>query len=228
MCIRDRLRAVESEIFYNILPLGLAHRRKLVYVICGANYAIRRKALESVGFHGKKTLGEDYELTLKLASKDWEIRIANANVWQEEVENLREYVRQRLRWYDTGVRATRLYFNYVKKIWKKRPLDILLFYFLPSIVFFGLFYLLISLIPGLLWTGILGFILTNTAIIIGLIKLKRYFLIPYVPLYLIIEPFLISYCLLLRMYILKVKKGKIEWKSIAGKYYHKGRRIVMK
>jgi cellulose synthase/poly-beta-1,6-N-acetylglucosamine synthase-like glycosyltransferase len=219
-----KLRAVEDEWFYAISPLGNKFS-KSVHLVCGANYALRRKALKSVGYHGKKTLGEDFEVTIKLYNKGWNVRAVNANVWQEEVETLKEYIRQRLRWHDTAIVSHRYYFHQIMKILKKRPLGLLLFYFSFSIYIFAFIYLLLTLYNPLI--GLLGFFFCNLAIVIGLVKLKRYFLIPYVPLYLVIEPFLVIYCLLLREYLL-LRKRKIVWRSLYDHYYHRGRRIVMK
>lgn len=221
-----KLRAVEDEWFYAISPLGNEFS-KSVHLVCGANYALRRKALESVGYHGKKTLGEDFEVTIKLYNKGWDVRVVDANVWQEEVETVREYIRQRLRWNDTAIVSHRYYLRPILSIFRKRPLGFFLFYFSFSVYFFTLVYLLTALIPGLFLVSLLGFAFCNLAVVIGLVKLKRYFLIPYVPLYLITEPFLVMYCLLLRKYLL-LRKRKIVWRSLYNHYYHRGRKIIMK
>jgi cellulose synthase/poly-beta-1,6-N-acetylglucosamine synthase-like glycosyltransferase len=103
-----KMRAVEDEWFYVISPLGRTFGKD-VHLVCGANYAVRRDALKSVGYHGKKTLAEDFELTIELYSKNWKVKVADANVWQEEVENVKQYVRQRLRWQDSATEAFKFY-----------------------------------------------------------------------------------------------------------------------
>ena len=58
-------------------------------------------------------------------------------------------------------------------------------------------------------------------------RLKRDFLIPYVPIYLIFEFLLVLYCLLKRFY-LQAKGRKIVWRSLYDGYYHRGRKLVMR
>ncbi|HDJ96767.1 MAG TPA: glycosyltransferase family 2 protein, partial [Candidatus Aenigmarchaeota archaeon] len=212
-----KLRAVEDEWNYVIVPLGTDFK-KSVHLICGANYAVRRKALESVGYHGKKTLGEDLELTIKLYNKGWDVKVADANVWQEEVETVKEYFRQRLRWVDSGIRAQKYYFKQLLNLFKKRTLGLSLFYFSFSLYFFSFFYLLLALFSHFKIAGLIGFLMCNLGVITGLIRLKRSFLIPYVPLYLLLEPFFTIYCFILRKWLL-ISGKKIVWKSLNEKYY---------
>lgn len=221
-----KLRAVEDEWNYNIVPLGTDFE-KSIHLICGANHAVRRRALKSVGYYGKKTLGEDLELTVKLYDKGWDVKVVDANVWQEEVETVKEYFRQRLRWIDSGIEVSKYYFRQLLSLFKKRTLGLFLFYFSFSLHFFSLFYILLALFTRFKIIGLIGFLICNLGPIVGLIRLKRTFLVPYVPFYLLLEPLFTICCIILRKWFL-IKGKRIVWKSLNEKYYHKGRRIVMK
>jgi cellulose synthase/poly-beta-1,6-N-acetylglucosamine synthase-like glycosyltransferase len=228
-----KLRAVEDEWNYVISPLGRRRLGKSVQLVCGANYAVRRSALKSVGYHGKKTLGEDLELTIKLYAKGWRVRVTNAEVWQEEVESLKEYIRQRLRWIDTGVMCGKYYFKHFVKIAKRRSIGFILFSLSHLIHLFGFVSFLLALLSllfsaNLLIFSLASFIILNFSIIVGLIKFKRKYLIPYVPFFFILEPIYFLYCFFLRWWILIVKKKPIVWRSLYNGYYHRGSEIILK
>lgn len=227
-----KTRAVEDEWFYVISPLGRNFGND-VHLVCGANYAVRRRVLESVGYHGKKTLGEDFELTIKLYSNNWLVRVVDANVWQEEVENLGQYTRQRLRWQDTGVQSARIYAHDFLNIFKKRPLGLSLFLISFLIQILSFFYL-IFMAFGILFSsfttflfGLIPFVITNIAIIYGLVKVERGYLIPYVPIFLFIDPFLTLSCFLI-LSVMKLLRKKVVWRTLFGGYYHSGSRIEMR
>ena len=104
------MRAIEDCFMY---CCGFSGRQKLsgsAGVICGGNYALRKKALEGVGSHGTKTLVEDGEVAVQLQAKGWKI-VTNkgAPSWQEEVETLGQYYAQRLRWDGGGMQLSRAY-----------------------------------------------------------------------------------------------------------------------
>lgn len=226
-----RLRAVEDEWFYVISPLGRSFGKD-VHLVCGANYAVRRQALKSVGFHGKKTLAEDFELTIKLYSKGWKVKVTDANVWQEEVENLGQYFRQRLRWSDSSIKSTGLYKKDILKIFKKRPLGLFLFfvsYQVHYLSFFSMLIMLLGLISNLtvFLFGLIIFAFLNFAISIGLIKFNKKHIVPYVPLYLLTEALLII-SIQVMLFVLRLVKKRITWRSLFNGYYHSGAKIVMK
>jgi len=226
-----RLRAIEDELSYVISPLS-RNFGKAVHLVCGANYAVRRQALESVGYHGKKTLAEDFELTIKLYSKGWDVKVADANVWQEEVENLGQYFRQRLRWSDASMKGLGAYSKDLKKIINKRALGSMLFFAYFQIPLLSLISL-ISMIYGFFFNleifqfGLLLFSILNISLAIGLAKFNKRHLIPYVPLYFIIDPFLFA-SVQIALFIARLFKKKITWRALFGGYYHAGSRIIMK
>ena len=228
-----KLRAIEDEWSYVISPLGRMRLGKSVQIVCGANYAVRRSALKSVGYHGKKTLGEDIELTIKLYSKGWKVEVTNAEVWQEEVENLKEYIRQRLRWIDIGIKCSEYYFRHLVNIAKRIPLGFILFFISPGIHIFG-FILFLLVLFGLLYSlnllvfSSISFLILHLALIAGLIKFKRKHLIPYVPFFFIVEPIYTMYCFFLRWWIVIVKKKPIVWRSLYDGYYHRGIKMILK
>ena len=226
-----KLRAVEDEWIYVISPLGTIFHKD-VHFICGANYAVRREALKSVGYHGKKTLGEDFELAIKLYNKDWDVKVTDANVWQEEVSNLRAYIRQRLRWQNSTLEIFKFYLQEIFSIIKKRPIGFLLASLSYMISIFSLLSL-VFIILGLLFSlkslilGIISFFFLNLAFVPSMIRFKRKHLLLYVPFFLAVDSFFIIYCQLLLRY-LKLRKKKIEWRSLYEGYYHKGSKIILK
>jgi hyaluronan synthase len=226
-----KLRAVEDEWSYVIFLLGTIFKND-IHFIYGANYAVKREALRKVGYHGKKTLGEDFELSIKLFNKGWDIKVSDANVWQEEVKNIRGYIRQRLRWQNSAIEVFNYYKKYFYKILKKRPFGLISFLIFYPIQLFS-FLTLILIILGLLVSfnvfllNFASFLILNIATIIGLVRFRRFHLIPYVPFYLVIEPFFVIYCQLLLRY-LKFCKKKIVWRSLDKNYYHAGTRLILK
>jgi len=226
-----KLRAIEDEWFY-VISILARHGKRDVNLVCGANYAVRREALKSVNYHGKKSLGEDFELTIKLHEKEWDVKVADADVWQEEVETLGEYYRQRLRWHDNGMEVIYHYAKNIFQIMKKQFIGFFLFVFTFLINIFSLIYL-IMIGYGFFHSwyyfifGFVGWIVLNISIIIGLHKFGRNHLMEYVPLYLLVEPFLLAFIQILVTF-LKLFGIKIRWRSLHDGYYHAGSKIVMK
>lgn len=226
-----KLRAVEDEWMYVICPLGRSFKGDVQF-ICGANYAVRRKALKAVGYHGKKTLGEDLELSIELYNKGWEVKVSDADVWQEEVQNIRGYIRQRLRWQNSVFETFKFYSKDIKTIFKKRPFSFLLSLISHPIQIFSLLSLIIMFL-GLFFSfnafliSLASFLIFNIAIIIGLIRFKKTYLIPYVPIFLILDSFLVIYCIMLLRYLKHIKR-RIVWRSLHNGYYHEGSRLILK
>lgn len=228
-----KLRAIEDEWGLVISPLGRSRLGRAIHLVCGANYAVRRSALKSVGYHGKKTLGEDFELTIRLYKKGWRIRVTNAEVWQEEVENLREYVRQRLRWMDTGIRCNKLYAKDLAYVAKRRFMGLFLFYLSSIIQLFSFIFMVMMLFGAffsifLYFSGLISFILLNLGVAIGLAKFDKRHLIPYVPFFLLLEPFYAFYCLFLLLWHSTIHKRPIVWRSLYDGYYHRGSKVMLK
>jgi len=226
-----KIRAVEDEWMYVIYPLGRIFGKN-VHFICGANYAVRRKALKAVGYHGKKTLAEDLELSIQLYNKCWKVKVADADAWQEEVQNTREYIRQRLRWQNATLEVFKFYSKKIFKIFKKRPFGFFLSLISYPIQIFSLISLILMIL-GLFLSfnafliSLASFLIFNVAIIVGLIRFKRTHLIRYVPTFLAIDAFFMIYCLILLKNLEYIKK-RIEWRSLYGKYYHAGSRLILK
>jgi cellulose synthase/poly-beta-1,6-N-acetylglucosamine synthase-like glycosyltransferase len=227
----SKLRAIEDEWYFVISVLG-RESDKDVNLVCGANYAVRRTALKSVNYHGKKSLGEDFELTIKLHDKRWKVKVADADVWEEEVETLGEYYRQRLRWQDSGLEVLYHYSNNILRIMENKLAGFFMFVAMYLINFMSLVYLIMMLF-GFFYSfyyfifGLLGWLVLVVSIAVGLHKFKRNYLIKYVPLYLLVEPFLAAFIQLLVIF-LKLFGMKITWRSLHDGYYHAGTKIVMR
>ena len=222
-----RFRAIEDEWWYNISVLGKAGKIKIsnLQPICGANYALRRKAWENVGKNHGNTLIEDYEMTFKLYNKGWKISASDANVWQEEVENVAQYMRQRLRWYSSSLKGL---------VRGKRKLDKILGSFpismQPTALLSLIYFLLILAYAGItnnlsfsIATFASPFLLTYIALALSLVKVGKARLLPYIPLFLTFDS------ALQLVVFLKTKisfKKEQKWvKLVKGKYYHSGTEI---
>jgi cellulose synthase/poly-beta-1,6-N-acetylglucosamine synthase-like glycosyltransferase len=226
-----KLRAVEDEWIYVMSPLGRSFGKDVQF-ICGANYAVRRKALKSVGYHGKKTLCEDIELSVELHKKGWEIKVIDGEVWQEEVGNVREYIRQRLRWQNSTMEFFKFYSKDIIKTFKNRPIGLFLLLTATAMQIFS-FLSLIPIIWGYFFSlnvfllGLFSFIIFNITFIPGLIRFKKTYLLPYVPFFLTIDSILLIYCQIVLRY-LKFMNKKIVWRSLHDGYYHNGEKMVLK
>lgn len=222
-----RFRAIEDEWWYNISVLGKTGKIKIsnLQPICGANYALRRKAWEDVGKSHGETLVEDYEMTFKLYNKEWKISASDANVWQEEVENIAQYVRQRLRWYSSSLKEI---------VSGKRKLDKILGGFPISMqptAFLSLTYFLLILIYANIMNNLslsiaafaTPFLLTYIALALGLVKVGKAKLLPYIPLFLTFDSALQLAIFLKTKFSFKKEQ---KWvKLVKGKYYHSGTEI---
>lgn len=92
-------------------------------IMYGGNMAYKKSAWKEVGGHPKKTLVEDAELSMMFLKKGYKIAFAKkAQMLQEEVENLEQYVNERKRW-TTGNFAV---WNKYSDVIKQDKLDYLL------------------------------------------------------------------------------------------------------
>ncbi len=228
--IFTRFRAIEDEWMTNIVILGRNGKTRLsrFNLISGANYALRKTAWESVGKSHGTSLVEDTEMTARLYRKDWLIEAVDANLWQEEVEDPKTYLRQRRRWYQ---------FNATDLIGKTDRLEhvmALLPLTLQSATFLSFLYVLyliglsmLGLVLNLTsdWGRLLTifpFIIGNIVMALGLKKADKSRLIPYILPYFVLDGALQVYCFLesrLRCTLFKCS----SWAMLTeGKYYHVG------
>jgi cellulose synthase/poly-beta-1,6-N-acetylglucosamine synthase-like glycosyltransferase len=187
---------------------------------------LRRSAWEDVGRSHGQGLLEDLDMSAKLFQRGWEIAVTDANVWQEEVENISEYIRQRRRWYS---------FRSIDFLGKGNKLDKIIGALPQGIQISGIISLLLFL-DLMIWNLIFleitiayalfaasPFILHNVALAWGMLKVKKERLIPYVPPFLTFDALLQVWCFLgLRLFW----RGEQKWVKITpGKYYHVGTEI---
>jgi len=224
-----KLRAIEDEWWYNLSVLGKNGKVKVSSFepICGANYALRRTAWESVGKSHGRSLIEDYEMTLRLYDKGWRIAAADANVWQEEVEDIGEYVRQRRRWYKSPIRKVVKGKGKIDRVLGALPIS------MQAMAFFSLMYFVLmcayEFMFGELTLHVLfflaPFVIDYAALSYGLVKVGKTNLLPYVPVFLTFDN-------ALRMIIFLTTKIRYKeerhWVQLAkGEYYHSGTEIRM-
>jgi cellulose synthase/poly-beta-1,6-N-acetylglucosamine synthase-like glycosyltransferase len=219
-----KLRAIEDEWWYNISVLGKSGRLRIsgFQPICGANYALRKAAWTSVGRTHGRSLIEDYEMTFRLYEKDWGMACADANIWQEEVEDIGGYIRQRRRWYQSRLRKVVKGKRRIDKVLGVLPIS------MQATAFLSLIYLILVCayqnVLGLLTINSMvsarPFLVTFAALVYGLIKVGKTSLLPYVPLFLTFDNALQMAIFLETK--LRFKKEK-HWVQLAmGEHYHVG------
>jgi cellulose synthase/poly-beta-1,6-N-acetylglucosamine synthase-like glycosyltransferase len=227
-----RLRAIEDEWTTNIVTFGRSGKFKLsrFNLISGANYALRKSAWESVGKSHGTTIIEDVEMTARLLRKNWMIEAADANIWQEEVENPRTYLRQRRRWYQFNAKNLIGKTNRIENLMALLPLT------LQSSTFFSFLYVLYVLYVCYLTAmhgtnpfadlsrllTVVPFIIGNIAMILGLRKAGKTRLAAYILPYFILDGALQVYCFL-EARLLSVIGRSPGWPMLAdGGHYHMG------
>jgi len=222
-----KLRAIEDEWWYNISVLGRAGNIKIsdFQPICGANYALRKAAWEDVGRSHGTSLIEDYEMTMRLFNKGWQIAAVDAHVWQEEVEDIWQYIRQRRRWYSFSLEEIVKGKRKIEKLLGALPISMQSMTFL-SLVYFILacFYQTVQAdlcIQCLVYAA--PFLVAYLALSFGLFKVGKASLVKYVPVFLTFDS-----ALQLAIFLetkLRYRKER-KWVKLAeGKYYHVGTEI---
>ncbi|MGQ9543180.1 MAG: glycosyltransferase [Candidatus Bathyarchaeia archaeon] len=223
-----RLRAIEDEWWNNISYTARNGKIRLTRFqpLCGCNYAIRRRTWEDIGRSHGRGLLEDLELSIRLHSKGWLVEVADAHVWQEEVEDIGQYVRQRRRWYS---------FKSSQVIGEEKRLDRIIGGLPQGIQMTGiisLIFFLALLLRGVTSSGIdqlelclaaSPFIMHNLALTAGIVKVKRRNLLPYIPVFTTFDALLQLLCFL----EVRLRWGREQrWVMLGlGKYYHSGTEI---
>ena len=230
--IFTRFRAIEDEWMTNIVIFGRTGRFRLSQfnLISGANYALRRSAWESVGKSHGTSIVEDTEMTMRLYRRNWLIDAVDANLWQEEVEDPREYMKQRRRWYqfNTGDLLGRT--GRMKHVVGLLPLTLQSSTFLSFLYVLYIVILTASLGPGILTDlgrllTIFPFVISNIVMAYGLLRVRKLGLIPYVLPYFIIDGALQVYSFL-EAKVRRIFGVRSGWPLLAeGKYYHTGTSI---
>lgn len=215
-----RMRAIEDIWMIDTTSLGRVGRIKIsdMQCICGANYSFKRKAWKDVEGHGK-TLVEDAEISNRLQKKGWKIAVTDAGVWQEEVEDLHHFFIQRLRWYSTPMNFIFRKKKFISTFLSLAPWTIqtISLFSLITFIFADNFPLhIFSLIP---------FLISIFALAIGLVKMKKKNLIPFIPIYLTVDAAL-SFACFIAARILSILKKEVRWERLSKKrYYHNGTEI---
>jgi len=212
-----RMREIEDVWMMDVASLA-RERLSKVQFICGANYSFKRKAWKDVGGHGH-TLVEDAEIANRLQKRGWKIAVTDASVWQEEVEELRHFFIQRLRWYSTPLRFI---------FHKKKIISSFLSIIPWSIQIVSLFSLIAFAFSSSLRLQIfslLPFLISILALIIGLFKMKEEKLVMFIPVYLTLDAVISFICLMLAR-ILSAFNKEVRWERLSKrKYYHNGTKI---
>lgn len=183
----------------------------------GANQAIRKKAWEQTKF-GTSVL-DDLAIVSRIIDKGWKSVGVSATGVEEEVETLKQYWRQRTRWYKIDINE---YFGTTKR-WKK------FLEALPHAVQLVAIALLIVFALGLYsqvltFFSIINFVLMNIAMAVAFIRIKtgKPF-IPFIPLYLTVDTILFAVTAIYVQTIGRlIQVTKEVWPTLQGHYYHVG------
>jgi cellulose synthase/poly-beta-1,6-N-acetylglucosamine synthase-like glycosyltransferase len=225
-----RLRAVEDEWWNNISFLARDGKVRITKFqpLCGCNYAFRRTTWEDIGRSHGTSLLEDLEVSLKLHQKGWRLAVADANVWQEEVENIDEYLRQRRRWYsfksldivNGDGKLDRIIGSLPQGIQMTALFSLLTFL---VILTWNLFFFRIEMNETLFAAS--PFLLHNLGLMCGLFKAAKARFIPHVPIFLTADALLQLWCFV----DVRLCRGEEpKWVRLAsGKYYHVGSELRM-
>lgn len=98
-----RFQEDEYRVFQTLLQRA---RQAVGAFVClaGNGLIVKREALEAVGGWNEQALTEDIDLSVRLSLAGWEIRYCyDAQIWEEGVVQLRDFIRQRERWFEGAV-----------------------------------------------------------------------------------------------------------------------------
>jgi 1,2-diacylglycerol 3-beta-glucosyltransferase len=98
--VLTRFQEDEYRIFQTLLQRA---RQAVGGFVClaGNGLIVKREALRAVGGWHREALTEDIELSVRLALAGWDIRYCyEAEIWEEGVVTLRDFLRQRERWFE--------------------------------------------------------------------------------------------------------------------------------
>ncbi len=211
----SKVRTIED---FWIFCTGMKGRNNLTNqaAIFGGSHGIWMQVLKNVGYYGEKTITEDSELTTVLNERSYKTGFCdNTIVLLEDVETFKQYVNERKRWIDGGIKTAEAYkgglnihnllfvVNYSLSI--TSLLSLISFYFNP-----------IFAIPFTLniFTQILSLYQFKA-------KLQVY---SWLPLYTLIDPILMSTTFALTLWDNLIYK-RVKWVKVSGKKYHLGRKL---
>ncbi len=206
------MRAIEDEWRF-VAPM--LRSSETVFSV-GANQALRKKAWQQTRY-GTDILDDFYIIT-KIIDKGWKTVGVSATGVEEEVEDLKQYWKQRTRWY----KVNPFYFGEHKKYKKFCE-------WLPHAIQFVAFMLMLIFLfsvyqPYIPLFSLINFVLMNLAMFIAFIKIKTgKGFIPFIPLFLTVDTVLFTVTLVYVQTLGRfIHLTKEVWPSLKGKYYHAG------
>lgn len=114
----------------------------------GTNQFIKKSLLNEIGSWNIKALAEDQELSLRLYKKGFYIKMFDGETLQENPSTLKQFLKQRLRWYAGAFQNIRYHFNAPKNIKVENKLvkfDVALYLLNPFFTIMGT----LSLLAGI-------------------------------------------------------------------------------
>ena len=141
--ILTRVAAAEEKAWFQALLSG-REKLKLFVPLNGSCQFIRRNALEELGGWDETSLTEDVELALRLVEKKRQIKYAEDVCCGQETPNgLRDFIKQRVRWY-RGYMETALKYGRLLDTLNKKTVD-------AEISLAGPFMMVVSLLSYVNW-----------------------------------------------------------------------------
>ncbi len=155
--ILTRVVAAEEKAWFQALLSG-REKLKLFIPLNGSCQFIRRNALEELGGWDETSLTEDVELALRLVEKKHQIKYAEDVCCGQETPNgLRDFIKQRVRWY-RGYMETALKYGRLLDTLNKKTVD-------AEISLSGPFMMVVSLLSYVNWFFLALFLTENNPII---------------------------------------------------------------
>jgi cellulose synthase/poly-beta-1,6-N-acetylglucosamine synthase-like glycosyltransferase len=208
------MRAIEDE--WRLVAPMLRNSERVFSL--GANQAIRREAWEQTKY-GDDVL-DDIFIINKIINKGWKCVGTSASGVEEEVEDLKQYWNQRVRWYKLN--PNHFVINKWKKFIEALPHAIQLF----ALGLIVLFFCSLNDAP-LIVLSLINFGLMNFAMMVAFFRIRTgKGFIPFIPLFLTVDTVLFAitaiYVQTLGRFIQFTKE---VWPSLKGYYYHAGTKL---
>ncbi len=209
------MRAIEDEWRF-VAPI-LRNSDTIVGV--GAAQALRKEAWQQTKYGN--ALLDDYDINSRIIDEGWKTRGVSATGVEEEVETLRQYWKQRTRWYKVDIGAYLSKTKHWKKFLEALPHSIQL------IALINIFIFILSLIIAsktVFWLSVSSFALLNMIMAIAFVKTRTgQPFIWAIPLYLTIDTFMFAVtAAYIQTFGRFIHVTKEVWPTLKGHYYHAG------
>jgi len=109
-----------------------------LFVTClGTHMYVRRSVLEELDYWDPQALGEDLELSVRLTKRGYKVKYVPVRAGVETPAKLRDFIRQRLRWFRGYIQTTGKHLNLLGSL-NRKSFDAQLTLLLPMMLTLGL------------------------------------------------------------------------------------------